>query len=508
MSILEAVKASQQQNGLRHGNYRRYRQYCTRRLRCIRTNKAVRFMYGKGKQYMQKDVTPEIATDERHLQIPLVNAERAWSYAMELQQASEEEPRKRHHQKRRLEKAAAWGVKLRDLCAVRADDRTALEAEAYSAWMSGTMMMQRDAWKEALAHFLTCKRIYEQLGVVATPVQRDLFAERVEELEHSIQYCEYTISVGAGEDDDAALLEMRLKGGGKGGGSDLLQAKLDSVLAESRKKQATTLESVDWQGQQVALRSSDVRLALLKARDMAFELEHMAAGDEGDKREDLYLDIGSAYDEAIKQVRADLNKVGDKGGDATEAARKELRLLEAYVRSLKLDKQTERYSAMAAHLAKQYDAGSSTGEEKKGDAAQDNAAAGSAASAVTPRPEDLVRVYDTLVQNMNELRDLPGADDDSALTHCASARGFVFTALRCFFISETYAVSDKWTEANALVARTLDFIAQADEKMEVIACKPLLFDTAFNVIRYPDFSERAKASGGGGGFFSGWFSGR
>ena len=44
--------------------------------------------------------------------------------------------------------------------------------------------------------------------------------------------------------------------------------------------------------------------------------------------------------------------------------------------------------------------------------------------------------------------------------------------------------------------------------MEVIACKPLLFDTAFNVIRYPDFSERAKASGGGGGFFSGWFSGR
>ena len=47
-----------------------------------------------------------MVTERRHLLIPLLNAERAWAFSMELKESSEEEPRKRFHMLRRLRKAA------------------------------------------------------------------------------------------------------------------------------------------------------------------------------------------------------------------------------------------------------------------------------------------------------------------------------------------------------------------------------------------------------------------
>lgn len=113
------------------------RQYCTRRLR--RLYKSLRFLHGRGR-YQKKKLEPATIKDARsvqaiedldicwyliplldmkptffqdlcpfscrHLHIPLVSAERAWSYAMELKNQIEQvlEPHKRHHLIRRLSK--------------------------------------------------------------------------------------------------------------------------------------------------------------------------------------------------------------------------------------------------------------------------------------------------------------------------------------------------------------------------------------------------------------------
>lgn len=52
------IKNSQLQNGLRHGDYRRYRQYCSRRLQRVR--KSVKFTHGRGKAFLKKEITAEI----------------------------------------------------------------------------------------------------------------------------------------------------------------------------------------------------------------------------------------------------------------------------------------------------------------------------------------------------------------------------------------------------------------------------------------------------------------
>jgi hypothetical protein len=134
------------------------RRYCTNRLH--RLHRALGFLHTSGKgRFQPRSLGAEDVTDPRcvcagvcpipvgkpnarasHLLIPLTNAERAWSHAMELKavfaRGGEDSARKRHHAINRLAKASAWAGQLAALAASRADARAALEAEAYSSWMA------------------------------------------------------------------------------------------------------------------------------------------------------------------------------------------------------------------------------------------------------------------------------------------------------------------------------------------------------------------------------------
>lgn len=54
LKIHEVAKDCQNRNGLRHGDYHKYRQYCTRRLKRVRSSQQVRHMFGKGKHFVKK----------------------------------------------------------------------------------------------------------------------------------------------------------------------------------------------------------------------------------------------------------------------------------------------------------------------------------------------------------------------------------------------------------------------------------------------------------------------
>lgn len=66
----------------------------------------------------------------RFLHIPLMMAERAWGYAMQLKQEANTEPRKRFHLISRLKKASKIALALEALCdSPKCDARTKLEAQ-------------------------------------------------------------------------------------------------------------------------------------------------------------------------------------------------------------------------------------------------------------------------------------------------------------------------------------------------------------------------------------------
>lgn len=81
----------------------------------------------------------------RHLTLPLISAERAWSLAKELEAQKQEEmsSHKRQHQVRRFSKAAQWASELARLAGATADTRTHLEAEAYAASLGGLALQYK-----------------------------------------------------------------------------------------------------------------------------------------------------------------------------------------------------------------------------------------------------------------------------------------------------------------------------------------------------------------------------
>lgn len=102
---------------------------------------------------------------------------------------------------------------------------------------------------------------------------QDLFTRRVEDIEPILRYCRYNLDSSTGTAHAAAAAEEHLiemsREGATGVGGDLLAAKLESVVAEARKKQASALDSVEWRGKKVAVRSEALRVALVKTDELA-----------------------------------------------------------------------------------------------------------------------------------------------------------------------------------------------------------------------------------------------
>ena len=115
--------------------------------------------------------------DERFLLVPLVTAERAWGYAMQLKFEMVDEPRKRFHMLKRLAAAARAAHELRKICTLYADEKTILEAEAYAGFMLGNVLLEKGRWGTAMGRLSKAQALYLELSKMQkTDDQRKLFA--------------------------------------------------------------------------------------------------------------------------------------------------------------------------------------------------------------------------------------------------------------------------------------------------------------------------------------------
>ncbi|GLE04321.1 hypothetical protein PINS_up013236 [Pythium insidiosum] len=445
--ILETVKAAQLQNGLRHRDFQRYRQYCTRRL--CRIRKSTKFTHGKGKVFVQRKVDAETATDARLLYLPLYSAERAWSYAMQLKEDDNAEKlehgedansRIKFHLAGRLRKAAEWSQRLAEICAVKADARTSLEAEAYAAFMSGNYAFHREEHERALERFSTARRIYADLSQVGTLSQQELFRASVDELEPFIRFCEHRLALKGG-----ASSQLDLSSSGDSASNALLQSKIDLVLLEARKKKVANLATISWKQKQIAVPTQEIGLALLRPDEIAAKLEQLAPTDEK-KREHVFLELLSAYDNTLSLIKSQLATLQQQSKSGSALVHSDIEALEAleeYVRFLKLTRQVERTIAVFKQLR--------------------------AASDGKPQQiGDLMHVLDMLVQSVSEILKIPGLHDSEKLRAARyTAYLALFKSIRAATIAQSYLQSRKFSEALALYQYASGFLGEAEETLSV-----------------------------------------
>ncbi|XP_026312572.1 signal recognition particle subunit SRP68 [Piliocolobus tephrosceles] len=406
LEILQIIKESQQQHGLRHGDFQRYRGYCSRRQRRLR--KTLNFKMGNRHKFTGKKVTEELLTDNRYLLLVLMDAERAWSYAMQLKQEANTEPRKRFHLLSRLRKAVKHAEELERLCeSNRVDAKTKLEAQAYTAYLSGMLRFEHQEWKAAIEAFNKCKTIYEKLASAFTEEQAVLYNQRVEEISPNIRYCAYNIGDQSAINE---LMQMRLRSGGTEG---LLAEKLEALITQTRAKQAATMSEVEWRGRTVPVKIDKVRIFLLGLADNEAAI---VQAESEETKERLFESMLSECRDAIQVVREELKpdqKQRDYILEGESGKVSNLQYLHSYLTYIKLSTAIKRNENMAKGLQRALLQQQPEDDSKR-----------------SPRPQDLIRLYDIILQNLVELLQLPGLEEDKAFQKEIGLKTLVFKAYR------------------------------------------------------------------------------
>jgi signal recognition particle subunit SRP68 len=434
LEILPFIKQSQNQRGLRHGDYQRYRHYCSRRMRRIR--RLLNFTYGHRHRFQKKVLTVEKVTELRYLYLPLVCAERSWAMAMELKQEINSDPRKKFHLLRRLKKAAKHAkhlLQLSEACE-RCDARTRLEAQAYKCWMSANVKFEQQKWQQSLEEFGQCQTIYEKLGGAVPDDQKAVYAQRVEEMVPNIRYCAYNIGDST---DVAELVKLRPDAPG-------LASKIDDVLSKTQEKAASSLSEVMWREQRLPVRNERLRVGLIKLQQLEGELRgrRTADGDEG--KMEMYEQLLMECQDAMQIVREDIAAETSlsekkKRSQKAEVHVDTLRQLMDYLTHFKLTVAIDRNLHLFQTMK----------NPKPG--------------ARNAKPEEFVRVFDILLQHVTDLGDILGAEDLTSQKYIA-ALTLAFKSFRCYYLSESYVVMRKWAEAVGLLDRALEHVTQSLEQ--------------------------------------------
>ena len=96
-------------------------------------------------------------------------------------------------------------------------------------------------------------------------------------------------------------------------------------------------------------------------------------------------------------------------------------------------------------------------------AESENAAVQDSSSKKTAKPQDLVRLYESIIQNLNELPQLAGLEEDLEFKQETEAKVGFFKAWRCLFIAEAFLAAKKWPEAMALYQRATLYGRKAEK---------------------------------------------
>lgn len=254
------------------------------------------------------------------------------------------------------------------------------------------------------------------------------------------------------EERSRALREM--KGSANASGSSDLQAKIDAVLAQTRRQQADTTDSVSWLGTQLPLRGEAVRKAIVKVYDAVFGFEEQGKEQEATKarrygsvgggvvggdsktsdevagsgsgvgagsagagdraaaaaaaREETFLALMSAFDDASQALRAAVRKAKSRGEQKSEILLKELDAMRSWCKYNKMRHMLTRTEERAEALSS---------------------------------PADLVKMFDSLMQYTAEARTIPGVEEAADILGELAGLEAGYRAERCFHMARGHAAT-------------------------------------------------------------------
>jgi len=280
--------------------------------------------------------------------------------------------------------------------------------------MNGSLQFELQLWKQAMENLQKAQVVYGNLASALPEMEQIVYKARVEELAPSLRYCAYNIGDTSAMDD---LMQMRGQLSGE------LMASLDSLIAQTREKQANT-EEVTWRGKSCGIvppRAAGLIIA--------------------DSRLNQALEKAITNQAKIDLLEAHLIDCKDALSVVRDHFKNELK-----------SKENDKWS-MPQHLINylQYIRLSRTLER--------NLALVKAAEELEKaKPQDIVRLYEAALHNLVEISQL---QNDAEFLEEQEAKTKGYRAFRCFYMAQSFANLHRWREAMALYQRSLQHVKDA-----------------------------------------------
>lgn len=462
--------ANEQRNayGLRYNDLARYRKHCANRTHRLRSS--LKATHGKGRDFKKLPPLNLDIVKEGHLHLLLFEAERAWAYSQELiahslMPANEARASSlRHSATGRFRRSVSWSNQLLSLCqSLHATSRMSaanlVQVIAYTVILNGRFLRYRDDFEDALAQLSVARNLLDELAATAV-TSRDqalsiLFSD---EIGPEIRYCAHELGRAKAYDVDGIVADLAPKYR-----NNIVENCVTLIANLHSEGQAATqseirkkLKQLTWENELVPVRNPELVDVLLKVQEAEARLDGREQGSTstGPSKQPVKSKKGVAAYDTILLALSDAEELARKLSEShqldsasqgpSSSSGLDIHFVHAYILYQLLMRRTQRdLLLISALLASQSGKGSSS------------AISGSAGSKTEPVDNRLfpavVKLLDTVLQSLGQMRTLTVVDDSPDLASAIDARLSVTKARRCLFLARCYTPLKRYAEALVLL---------------------------------------------------------
>lgn len=386
----------------------------------------------------------------------------------------------------RLRKAVAYASNLvevlQDQSTTNATNQDILEAKAYLALLRGGADFERNHWASCISNYSFVRLVYNTLSKsTQTDIYRDLLEGTIDP---SIKYAAYQEKLPRTKAVQDIAIE-NFPSTESQSREDILAADSEAFETSAEKAAAQTEgvgdlpTTIEWRGRRVNIEDASISQALGTARVKEDALADVfSSKDESKTARDLaaaYDDVINARQDAADATKTAIDELVAEGVDQGDPRIQALQVTRTAVNYAVIEYRVGRNRVLCGEgdglvfepvKPKQNLKARKDGKER---IAKDEPNGRRLA-----RLRERMALYDSILQNLDAVKQLPGVIADTAFVKELEAKRSYFRALKCLAIGRSHTVNGHVTNALGLFSRAQDFGQHAASSSSPTSKVPML----------------------------------
>ncbi|KAA8648568.1 hypothetical protein EYZ11_001102 [Aspergillus tanneri] len=484
----------QREDVLLAGDYNAYRAHLTRKLHKL--HKKLGRTTPKGRKYTAKPpVSAEnINNNVAYVHVLLLNSERAWAQAMHMKSAHSADPSAkgivgavRRQVVSRLSKATGYAKQLvlllEDQASSGATDIDVLEARAYLATLSGALSLDKRKWKQCVENYSIAKVIYTALGQKS---KQDAFRDLVSStVDPSLRYAAYQMKLPRSKSLSSLAISFFPSDAHVRAEIGKVDPNCFNEEASGAQKTANgevqqLPEHITWRSRTVALEDAAISQALAAAAAAESRLTSWLVDASGKSASSK--DKAAAYDSVIiaSQDAVDATKtaIDDLVAEGVDSGDKRMQNLQVTRTAVNYALVGWRIGRNRVLCGEQDGISFDTDQIKSRKSGKTPGKHDEAKGKKLARLREKVVLYDSTLQSIEFILELPGVAADSVFVEEMEAKNSYFRALRCLAIGRSHAILGKSQNALALFSQALTLSSELSSTVQPSAEGPPRLDVS------------------------------